>query len=64
MLIWNAHKPWDVLFVMVIQVYLVTLKPKQEKVQSYTNTTNGITTLKKNVNVESILLLQKCLKKM
>jgi hypothetical protein len=28
----NAHKPRDVLFVMVTQFYFVTLKLKQEKV--------------------------------
>jgi hypothetical protein len=28
----NAHKPWDVFFVTIVQFCFVTLKPKQGKV--------------------------------
>ncbi len=51
---WNAHKPWDVFFVTIVQFCFVTLKPKQGLI--IYNTTNGITTLKKHVNANDSII--------
>ncbi len=51
MLIWNVHKPWNVFFVTKIQFLFCNLKTQAKKGLIMYNTTNGITTLKKHVNV-------------
>jgi hypothetical protein len=44
---WNVHKSWDILFVIIIQSCFVTLKLEQ---------INGITTLKKHVNANHSII--------
>ncbi len=63
MLIWNAHKPWDVLFCYGNPILFCNPKTYTRKgliIYKYNKWNNNI---EKNVNVETIPLLQKCLKK-
>ncbi len=53
-IIYDKLKPWDVLLVIVVYSYFVTVKLKQGLILY--NTTNIITTLKKHVNVNHSII--------